>query len=749
MIKLVFKILLGLCCLPMWAWAQAPIKIGPKSIPLERFKADYQRLKEADSLRPDNKAAFLKEYLDYHYKILAAEQGGLLQDLGFQEEFKTFRKELAQPYMVDGDQLETLIREAYQRMKDEKLVAHLFVKLPSNPSPSDTLVAFRKIEQLHQQLLAGSDFAALAKQFSEDPASAPKGGQLGYITSLQTQYAFENAVYALPLDGFSKPFRTPSGYHIVKLLAQRPNQGKIRLAQILISVKVDASNADQVEAKKKIDLAAAYLSQGNSFEEVCQSYSEDPYSRGRGGEIRRWYFSSDLTEELQDKLFGLQRLGDISSPIRTNLGWHIFKLLDKRPLLGFEEMAEYIKQKVQTDPERAQALRAAFLKRIMKENQIQIQASQQAMAMDRFDRDRVGDEAYLQFELLKVGDKTYTIKDFYQFIFAQQKLKLKAMGYLPNISVKEWFDAFVEQLALSAEEQNLEKKYPAFKEQMDEFLEGSLFSKVMEKEVFEPSLDTLKHWNLYQSQKAMYQLPQRALAKWIVADNEKTFKDAMELLKKAPYPMNKRFPDIGFALGRKEWNANGNKLSKDLLNLMLKNPDYVLEIIGHHDASEADTLDEARIQTLAKFLIAGGLEPTRIKETENGKISPISKTDKVKNARLSFKLYSQSMEDVALRFNSIKPNSLVVKEAKLGAGEEPWVDAMMPWKPEIREWVDQGKYVHVEIKQVEAARLKSIDEVRSALIRQLQSDLEKKWLQSLRQQYPASVNEELLNQIMN
>lgn len=725
---------------------QNPIQLGPKKISAARFSADYKRLVESDSVKADNKAKFLNDYLDYQYKILAAEQSGIMQSPGFQEEYQSFRKELASPYLVDNEKVEQLVREAYQRMKEEKQVSHILVKLGVNPSPGDTLIAYQKIENIYKKLKLGEDFSTLAVKYSEDSQTAPKGGLLGYISSLQTQYPFESKVYSLGLGEYSKPFRTKSGYHIVKLLKSRPNQGKIRLAHILSSAAVDAATNVQVEAKKKIETVELYLKNGDSFEEVCKTYSDDPYSRGRGGELRRWYFSSDLSEELQDKLFGLQRLGDVSVPIRTNLGWQVFKLLDKKPLLSFEEMAEFIKQKVMNDEERGELIRQSFMKKVFAENNVSVIETNKKVALDRISRDRIGDEDYLKFKLFTVGGKDYLIQDFYQFVQLQQKRKLKTLGYLPSNSEETYFTEYLESLTLQAEEQNLEVKYPAFKEQMQEFLEGTLFSKISEKEIFEPSLDTLNHQKYYQSHANDFKLPARVLGKFISADSPKTLSEAIELLKSAPYPMNKRYPEMLFKLGTTELSGNGTKLIADLSNVLLKNREFILEISGHRDASEKDTISEARVNFIVSQLKLKGILSTQLMEKDESNLTPASKTEKSKNARVSFKFYSQSMDDVVKRFNAIKPGSLEAKEGYFLPGE----NSLMDISSEIgTKTIDQGnRKIVIEIKQKEPERLKSLDEARTIIIRNLQVELEKEWLTKLKNQYPAQIQFSELDALM-
>ena len=745
------KVLVWVCCLlpfTMWAQQDAPIQLGNKKISSLIFEKDYRRLLESDSIKADNKQKFLSDYIDYQLKVLAAEDAKIPQSSAFQEEYQSFRKELASPYLIDSEKSEALVKEAYQRLKLEKQVAHILVKLPLTPTVADTVLAYQKIDNLRKRVLAGEVFEDLAKKFSEDDLSAAKGGNLGYVTSLQTQYAFENSVYALEKGGVSGIVRTTAGYHLIKILDVRPNQGKIRLAHILVSVPVNAATNLQVDAKNRIEQVQKYLEKGDeSFELICKNYSEDPYSRGRGGELRRWYYSSDLSEELQNKLFSIQRLGDYTEPIRTNLGWQIFKLLDKKPLLSYDEMAEYLRQKVITDPERSALIRASFMKRVKTENKVVILEAAEKIAIERFAQDRVGDEYYLKMPLLQVSNKSWTIQEFYQFIVAQQKKKVNEMGYLPSISERTWLEEFVDVHTLEEEEKNLEKKYPAFKEQMQEFFEGNLYSKIIDQEIFEKSLDSLRQQAYFQSHAAQFTMPARVKAKIIDADTPKILADALELLTKSPYPMNKRLPDIYFVLGQSEMVGGANKIAQELFMLLAKNRDYVIELSGYHDASEVDTLSEARINKLVAYLVKKGISPTRIIEKVEGTLKPISKSDKTKNARVAMRFFSQSMEDVVKRFNAIKPKSLEATEGYFVKGQEPLLDGIA-WEVGKQTKDVNGRHVYIEITQIEPERLKRFDESRSSIIRELQAELERDWLTNLKQRFPVVLKTEELNRIM-
>ena len=93
--------------------------------------------------------------------------------------------------------------------------AHILLLIPNDVPEQDVL---ERANNLHQQLIAGADFADLARAHSEDPASAENGGDLGFAAPGAFVKAFELAASGLQVGGLSAPIKTEFGYHIIKLL---------------------------------------------------------------------------------------------------------------------------------------------------------------------------------------------------------------------------------------------------------------------------------------------------------------------------------------------------------------------------------------------------------------------------------------------------------------------------------------------------------------------------------------------------
>jgi len=151
------------------------------------------------------------------------------------------------------------IEQYYEDNKEEFKLApackYKFVKIVIQPSDADNNLKKASIDSLYKKLMAGEDFATVAKEFSEGP-SAPKGGDLGYFTRGRMVGEFEDVAFATNVGGISEPVLTQFGWHIITVIDKRKTESgedEIRAAHILL--KVEASE----ETKENIEIKAADL----------------------------------------------------------------------------------------------------------------------------------------------------------------------------------------------------------------------------------------------------------------------------------------------------------------------------------------------------------------------------------------------------------------------------------------------------------------------------------------------------------
>ena len=108
--------------------------------------------------------------------------------------------------------------------RGEVTVAHIMIVKPSTPDAQLEAKAKQTIDDIYQKIQQGEGFESLANQFSEDKSSASKGGVLQRFGSGQlSSEEFENVAFSLQnKNDISKPFQSPFGWHIVKLIDKHP-----------------------------------------------------------------------------------------------------------------------------------------------------------------------------------------------------------------------------------------------------------------------------------------------------------------------------------------------------------------------------------------------------------------------------------------------------------------------------------------------------------------------------------------------
>jgi peptidyl-prolyl cis-trans isomerase D len=111
------------------------------------------------------------------------------------------------------------LQAAYQKeignLAEQRRAAHILIEVNDKLNEAQ---AKAKIEEIQQRLAKGEGFTALAKEFSQDPGSSSKGGDLGYAGKGVYDPAFEKALYDLKKDQISGPVRSDYGWHLIKLL---------------------------------------------------------------------------------------------------------------------------------------------------------------------------------------------------------------------------------------------------------------------------------------------------------------------------------------------------------------------------------------------------------------------------------------------------------------------------------------------------------------------------------------------------
>jgi peptidyl-prolyl cis-trans isomerase SurA len=178
-----------------------------------------------------------------------------------------------------------------------------------------------KLNEYRDRILKGSKFSTIATLYSEDPASAKKGGELGFFSRGQMVGEFENAAFALQDGEISPIIETKYGYHIIQMIERRGNQVNCR--HILLQPKVTPQQLqeayDQLEQiKKEIDNGEI------TFEEAILKYSDDASKINEGLIINPYNASAIFSKDaINETIFNVDKVdfesmkeGEITKPIR-------------------------------------------------------------------------------------------------------------------------------------------------------------------------------------------------------------------------------------------------------------------------------------------------------------------------------------------------------------------------------------------------------------------------------------------------
>jgi peptidyl-prolyl cis-trans isomerase SurA len=177
------------------------------------------------------------------------------------------------------------VRDAYALLSDAEIptmptqveVAQIVIKPKITNEQKDEIRA--RLNSFRERVYNGEDFKMLATLYSDDPGSATKGGELGFVNRGDLVPEFERAAFRLKEGEISEVVESQFGYHIVQLIERRGEQINVR--HILVKTKVNATALQG--AKLKMDSIANQISTGAlTFDEAVSKYSDDK-NKSNGG----------------------------------------------------------------------------------------------------------------------------------------------------------------------------------------------------------------------------------------------------------------------------------------------------------------------------------------------------------------------------------------------------------------------------------------------------------------------------------
>ncbi len=503
---------------PLSAIAQnsngALLTVGGKPVDKDELVYLISKGKSSDAETPGISREEFEEnlelFINYKLKVREAEAMGMEDTEEFSREFGAFKETLIRPYLIKNSLEEGELRKAYSRMQEVVRASHILFQFPPNASKEDSLIVLKMALKVKGEIENSGDINELAVQYSDDPSAKVNKGDLGYFSALQMVQPFEDAAYTLQAGQVSDPVLTNFGYHIIKVQDRQPNPGQVRVSHIL--VRFDAENPTQEEnARRKIsDIYAEIQKESTVWEDIVKTYSEDPATSQRGG-LLPWFGVGSMIPEFEMGAFSLTEIGEISPPLKTQYGYHILRLEEKKPIDSFEEMEENIRSRILRDSRSGmiQSQVVAIQKARYGYQEDEASVSRLAQTLNPVAKadfaSTVASQSLDKTPLFTLQGKTYVMADLTAYM-GSEEISTRYTGGTFDI----WFDRFVAKTLAQTEEQDIESTNKEYQMLLKEYHDGILLFSLMNQEVWEKGIsDSLGQAEFYRKNIDRYQWQNR------------------------------------------------------------------------------------------------------------------------------------------------------------------------------------------------------------------------------------------------
>ena len=197
--------------------------IAGENVPRSEFEYSYNKNNTDGVIDKKTVEEYVDLFVNYKLKVRAALDARIDTTTAYRKEFAQYRDQQVLPSFVTDDDMLAEAHQVYDQTvrnigPDGLVMAgHILIRIPQKATDAQQKDARRRIDSVYTALQAGADFEALAKQVSQDPGSAARGGMLGWFSRNQMVKEFEDAAFALQPGEISKPVQSPFGWHIIKM----------------------------------------------------------------------------------------------------------------------------------------------------------------------------------------------------------------------------------------------------------------------------------------------------------------------------------------------------------------------------------------------------------------------------------------------------------------------------------------------------------------------------------------------------
>ncbi len=220
------------------------------------------------------------------------------------------------------------VQEFYNTYKDSIPVfptrVHLRHILKTiEPGKTSQDQAIQDLVSIKERILAGEPFEELAKLYSQDPGSASRGGDLGFVRRGTLVSEFEAVAFTLEEGSLSDPVKTLFGYHLIQTLEKQGE--KIHVRHILLIPEI--TEKDETITFNQMQALVDSIKTLNDFIALAKKYSSDDETRALGGDLS-WVDPQSFPIPEVAEIIKYMELNQCSLPVKTQYGYHLFWIED-------------------------------------------------------------------------------------------------------------------------------------------------------------------------------------------------------------------------------------------------------------------------------------------------------------------------------------------------------------------------------------------------------------------------------------
>lgn len=320
--------------------------VNGKDVKLSEFEYLYQKNNNQPQIEKESLDKYVERFVLYKRKVADAEAYGIDTLRTFKQEYNSYKTTLEKPYLEDSTYRKQLEREAYERMHKNVKIDHIM--LQRGATPEEDKVVEARIDSIRTCILQGQSWDEMTEKFSVDPSKANNQGHYPYITANSYPYEFEMAAFTTPVGEITKPVRTNFGWHLIRVVDVRDDDGTVNAAHILkLYPSRNPTEEQRAAVKASMDSIYQLLVNGADFAEIASRESQDNASAKRGGEIG-WFGRGRMFPQFEEMCYKLS-VGEISEPLEMPYGVQIIKKLGHKPTPTFEEARKLIDNNINRD----------------------------------------------------------------------------------------------------------------------------------------------------------------------------------------------------------------------------------------------------------------------------------------------------------------------------------------------------------------------------------------------------------------